>query len=156
MRRHDREVTDPAQIADIMSRCEICRFAMNDENVPYILPVNFGMEPDGMTVYFHGAKEGTKYRIIEKDNRASFEMECSTELVLDADEHECSMVYESVIGWGNLIEITQPEEKIAALRRIMAQYHHEDFPFSLAPLARTRVFKLCVQGRTAKRRRKMA
>lgn len=152
MRRKDREVTAPGEIAEMMSRCEILRIALNTDSVPYILPVNFGMEPDGMNLYIHGAMDGRKYEIIGKDNRASFEMDCSTRLVLDEGEHECSMTYESVIGWGVLKELTEESEKRHALKRIMAQYHAEDFPFDESPLPRTRILRLEVRERTAKRR----
>lgn len=155
MRRKDREVNAPEEIADIMSRCEILRLAINTDTVPYILPVNFGMEPDGMTLYIHGAMTGTKYEWIARDNRVSFEMDCGTALELDADNHECSMAYESVIGWGIVEELTDDGDKRHALMQLMRQYHAEDFPFSDGPLPRTRILKINVQDRTAKRRRKM-
>lgn len=152
MRRNDREVTAPEEITAIMGRCEVLRLALNTETVPYILPVNFGMEPDGMTLYFHGAMEGTKYDWIARDSRASFEMDCPQGLVLDEAKRMCTMNYESVIGWGQLTEITGEAEKMHALRRIMAQYRSEDFEFGTAALPRTRVFRLDVRERTAKRR----
>ena len=155
MRRKDREVTAPEEIADIMSRCEVVRLAINTDTVPYILPVNFGMEPDGMTLYIHGAMTGTKYEWIARDNRVSFEMDCSTELELNADNHECSMAYESVIGWGLVEELTEENDKRHALKQLMRQYHAEDFPFHEGLLPRTRILKINVQGRTGKRRRKM-
>ena len=155
MRRKDREVTDAAEIADMMSRCEILHLAMNTDTVPYILPVNFGMEPDGMTLYIHGAMTGTKYTWLERDNRVSFQMDCETALELDADAHECSMAYESVIGWGIAEEVTEEAGKRHALKRLMRQYHAEDFPFSDGPLPRTRIFKIIVRERTAKRRKRM-
>ena len=65
---------------------------------------------------------------------------------------ECSTRYESVIGWGIAEELTGVDEKRHALRRIMAQYHREDFPFSEGPLPRTRVFRLQVRERTGKAR----
>lgn len=155
MRRKDREVTEPAEIAEIMSRCEIVRLALNTDTVPYILPVNFGMEPDGMTLYIHGAMTGTKYEHIARDNRASFEMDCSCAIVLDEAEHECSMAYESVIGWGYLEEITDNGGKRHALNRLMAQYHAGEFSYNDGPVPRTRIFCLKIQARTAKRRGKM-
>lgn len=108
MRRTDREVTDPAEITEMMTRCEVLHLALNTDTVPYILPVNFGMEPDGMTLYIHGAREGAKYALIEKDNRASFELDCTHGLVLE--NGACSINYESVIGWGYLEDVTEPEE----------------------------------------------
>lgn len=155
MRRSDREVTNPAEIVDIMSRCEVLRIALNTDTVPYILPVNFGMEPDGMTLYIHGAMQGTKYDILARDNRASFEMDCSHELVLNDTDHECTMNYESVIGWGCIDELTDEDDKRHGLKQLMKQYHAGDFPFNEGPLPRTRILRLRVQERTAKRRRKM-
>lgn len=153
MRRSDRQVTDPEQITAIMSRCEVVRLALNTDTVPYILPFNFGMEPDGMTLYIHGAMTGTKYEWIARDNRAAFEMDRTYGLVLDEDAHECSIHYESVVGWGFLEELTEAGEKRRGLDRIMAQYHAEDFPYSHAPMGHTRIFRLRLQARTAKSRR---
>ena len=152
MRRTDREITDNSAITAIMARCQVVRLALNTDGAPYILPLNFGMEPDGMALYIHGAMEGEKYRYIGADPRAGFEMD--TVLGMDFDEvhRECSTRYESVAGWGELEELTETEDKRHALIRIMAQYHRADFPFSEGPLPRTRVFRLKIRQRTAKAR----
>ena len=152
MRRIDRQVTDPAAITGIMARCRVVRLAMNTGGAPYMLPLNFGMEPDGMTLYIHGAAEGEKYRLIERDSRVAFEMDGMLGMDMDEVHRECSTRYESVIGWGDALEITNVDEKRHALKRIMAQYHREDFPFSEGPLPRTRVFAIKVKERTAKAR----
>ena len=152
MRRTDREITDAAAISAIMARCQVVRLAMNTDGAPYVLPLNFGMEPDGMTIYVHGAAEGEKYRLMERDSRVAFEMDCMLGMDMDEVHRECSTRYESVIGWGEAVEITDVEEKRCALKRIMAQYHREDFPFSEGPLPRTRVFAIKVKERTAKAR----
>jgi len=155
MRRSDREVTNPGEIAEIMSRCEVVRLAMNDETVPYILPLNFGMEPDGMTIYIHGAMTGTKYDVLAKDKRVSFEMDCTYGMDLNEKDHECSIFYESVIGWGIVEELTEESEKRHALTQLMRQYHAENFSFDDRPLPRTRILRLNVKARTAKRRVKL-
>lgn len=155
MRRSDREVTAAAEIAEIMSRCEVVRIAIHNAPAPYILPLNFGMEPDGMTLYFHGAKEGTKYTLLEQNNCVSFEMDCVHGLVLDETDHSCTVDYESVIGWGYVEDLEDIQEKRHALRLLMKQYHAEAFPVDEAPIHRTRVLRLRVHSRTAKRRRKM-
>ena len=46
----------------------------------------------------------------------------------------------------------EPEEKRRALDLIMKQYRGEDFPYSTAVIPKTRVLRLRVQARTAKRR----
>lgn len=152
MRRTDREVKDPAAITAIMARCKVVRLALNTDGAPYILPLNFGMEPDGLTLYIHGAAEGEKYRLMEQNPKVGFEMDCMLGMDLDEVHQECSTRYESVIGWGIAEEIAEEEKKRHALKRIMAQYHWEDFHFSEGPLPRTRVFRIRVQHRTAKAR----
>lgn len=154
MRRNDRAVTSPSEITDIMSRCEVLHLAISAQPAPYLLPVNFGMEPDGMTLYIHGAMAGHKYDLLQTDNHVGFEMDSTQGLVLDEAGHSCTMNYESVMGWGIVEELTDPEEKIHALDRIMAHYHAEDFSYNAAVAQRTRILCLRVQERTGKRREK--
>lgn len=155
MRRSDREVTDFNEIIEIMKRCDVCRLALNDAEYPYILPLNFGMEvQDGrITLYFHGAMEGTKYELIARNNKAAFEMDCSHRLVTDDKNMSCTMEYESVIGHG-IVEYVTDDDKYDALCLIMKQYHQEDFPFSTKVIPNTKVFKLTVTDFTAKKRMK--
>ena len=152
MRRTDREVKEPAAITAIMERCKVVRLAINTDGAPYILPLNFGMEPDGETLYIHGAAEGEKYSYMERDPRVGFEMDCMLGVDMDEVHRECSTRYESVVGWGIAEEIIEADEKRHALKRMMAQYHREDFSFSEGPLPRTRVFRIRVQQRTGKSR----
>jgi len=153
MRRSDREVKEFKDIVAIMEKCDVCRIALNDNGCPYILPLNFGMNvKDGkIELYFHGASEGTKYNLIERDNRAGFEMDCEHKLVTDTEHGSCTMTYESVIGRGH-IEILPDDEKYDALCILMEHYHREGFPFNKAVIPQTKVFKLTVENATGKRR----
>ena len=155
MRRKDRAVTSPSEIVEIMSRCEDLHLAIAAQPAPYLLPVNFGMEPDGMTLYVHGAMEGTKYDLLAKNDQVGFEMECTSGLVLDEASHSCTMNYESVMGWGTVSEVTDLDGKLHALDCIMRQYHSEDFYYDPAVAERTRILCLKIQERTGKRRAKI-
>ena len=155
MRRRDREITDKQDILEVMRKCDVCRIALHDGDYPYIVPLNFGLqvENDMPVLYFHGALEGKKYELIEKDNRASFEMDCGHQLILDKAQGNCAMEYESVIGQG-YIEMLNEEEKYEALRILMKQYRREDFPFNEKVIPMTAVFRLRVESMTGKRRTK--
>lgn len=154
MRRNDRAVTSPEEITDIMTRCEVLHLAIAAHPAPYLLPVNFGMEPDGMTLYIHGAMSGLKYDLLQQNNHVGFEMDCTYGLVLEEVNHNCTMNYESVMGWGVVKEITDPSEKLHALDCIMGHYHAEDFSYNPAVAERTRILCLEIQERTGKRREK--
>ncbi len=153
MRRSDREIKDRNEIIKVMEKCDVCRIALNDEGYPYILPLNFGMQVDGdqITLFFHGANEGKKYELIAKDNRVSFEMDCSHKLVMDDEKMTCTMKYESVVGRG-YIEIVKDEDKDEALCVLMKHYHQEDFPFGRKAIPQTTLLRLVVSQLTGKRR----
>lgn len=159
MRRSDREIKEFDEIVQVMERCDVCRLALNDDGYPYIIPLNFGLQIENgqVVLYFHGALDGTKYDLIARDPRASFEMDCSHRLVSSVTEESCSctMEYESVIGRG-IAEILSAEKKIKALTILMKQYHKEfsKFRFAEATVTKTNVFKLTVEKMTGKRRMK--
>lgn len=155
MRRNDREIKSFEDIVKVMEKCDVCRIALHDEDYPYIVPLNFGMEVQGekVTLYFHGAMEGRKYELMERDNRVCFEMDCAHRLVTEEESGNCTMEYESVIGRGR-IETVPEEEKENALYILMRHYHQEDFAFNRAVVPRTRLFKLTVEELTGKARMK--
>ena len=153
MRRKDREIKDLSEIIEVMRKCDVCRIALNDDDgYPYIIPLNFGMRTEGerITLYFHGAGEGKKFELLKKDNRASFEMDCSHKLIADREACRCTMGYESVVGRGR-IEIAADAEKREALCALMEQYHEDDFPFREEVMGRTTVMKLMVEEVWGKR-----
>ena len=154
MRRKDREVADFAEQMAIIKKCDVCRIALNDEDgFPYIVPMNFGMDvQDGqLYLYFHCATEGKKLDLIRKDNRAFFEMDCGHDLIFNREAMSCSMAYESVMGKGTL-EFVAEEEKLAALKILMGQYHTDDFPIKISRIPTTTVLRLTVTEMTGKRR----
>lgn len=156
MRRNDREIKDLSEIIEVIRKCDVCRIALNDEEgYPYIIPLNFGMETEGgrITLYFHGAGEGKKFELLKKDNRASFEMDCSHKLIADREACRCTMGYESVVGRGRM-EIASDAEKREALCALMQQYHEDDFPFREEVMNRTTVMKLTVEEIHGKRNKK--
>ena len=81
MRRRDRQITDPAAIADLLSRCKVCRIAVTDRQGPYIVPLNFGYqlsESGALTLYFHSAQTGRKLSALQAcTGPVAFEMDCA-------------------------------------------------------------------------------
>lgn len=155
MRRKDREVMNIDEIAEIMDRCDVCHIAINDEVYPYILPVNFGHERDGdgFIIYIHGSKHGTKHELIKKNNKVSFEMDCSHRVILPNGDESCtaSMAYESVIGQGEM-SLLSDDKKERALSIILNHYHIESKKFNPIHLANTAVYSIKCSSYTAKRR----
>ncbi len=153
MRRKDREIKDFDEIVGVLEKCEVCRIAVNDGEFPYIVPLSFGLQREGekLTLYFHSAKEGTKLELIKKNDRVSFEADCSQRLIFDEEKGNCTTEYESVVGRGRIEFIEDGEDKEKALRILMRHYRREDFPFNAAMIPQTAVLKLTVLSLSGKR-----
>ena len=154
MRRSDREITNQAEIIHIIDKCDVCRLALSDHNVPYIVPMNYGYQyaDDKLTLYFHGAKEGKKLDIIARNPLACFEVDCSHKLIEADEAWAYTMEYESVIGNGKIYLCTEKTEKIEALTQLMRKYAKDkDFHFPDQVIESVTVFKLDVFAFTGKR-----
>lgn len=134
MRRKDREITDLQQITAIMNQCDTCRLGLNDDSVPYMVPLCFGYTVEDnqhMTLFFHSAGEGHKLDLIRQNNKVAFEMDTAHELFSHSDD-ACGygMRYQCVMGTGTARLITEDEEKAAAFDQIMAHYIQEKLPYN--------------------------
>lgn len=153
MRRKDREITDPEKIREIILACSCCRLGFCDDGDAYIVPLNFGYEEaDGTrTFYFHGAKEGRKIDLIERTHRASFELDTGHDLITGEAACDYSMRYQSVMGTGVVTLLEDPEEKRAALQRIMAHHTGKSaWTFPSPMLKAVCIFKLEVETLSCK------
>ncbi len=111
-RRKDRQITDRSEIDALLSQAKVCRVAFAVDNEPYVVPLSHGYDPEASALFFHTAREGRKIECIEANPRVCFEVEGLAE-VKAGDERGCSwgLRYESVIGYGTIVEILFPEEK---------------------------------------------
>jgi nitroimidazol reductase NimA-like FMN-containing flavoprotein (pyridoxamine 5'-phosphate oxidase superfamily) len=152
LRRKEREVKGISDLVSIIEKCDVCTLVLHNEGIPYLLPLNFGYEViDGVVhLFFHSAMEGTKFDIMKRDARASFEMHANHQLEYFEEQGYCTMSYESVIGTGKMHIIDNPQEKEKALRKIMDQYHEKDAYFNPAAIPRTKVYKLIVESMSGK------
>lgn len=153
MRRKDREIKDAVRIDEIILSCDCCRLGFHDGGKVYIVPLNFGyMNTSGKrTFYFHGAKEGRKITLIEKNRYAAFELDTNHQVNADEEACDFSFRFRSVIGEGPVSMITNPVEKKKALLCIMGHYSEKkDWDFPEAMLNNTAVFQLEVEDLACK------
>ena len=153
MRRKDREVTGADALEEILEKCQVCRLALHGPEYPYVVPLNFGYARDGerFSLYFHGAREGTKMVLLRADPRAAFEMDTALRLIPANDACAFTMEYESLTGCG-LLSVLEGEEKRAGLSAIMRQYAPgRTFSFRPAELESVAVLRLSVLEMTGKR-----
>jgi len=154
MRKKEREIADRAQVDAILSAAKIVRVAFAVENEPYVVPLSYGYDPKAGILYVHTAREGRKIDCIEANPRICFEVE-GTSRMKAGDERGCSwgVLYESVIGYGTIRELIDPEAREAALLWIMRQQSGRDGKWTFSPevVAVTRVWAITVESVTGKR-----
>ncbi|NCB15165.1 pyridoxamine 5'-phosphate oxidase family protein [Aminivibrio sp.] len=154
VRRKDREITEGAEMYEILDRAFTGHLALCSGGEPYVVPLCFGVMNGA--VYFHCAREGRKLDILARNPRGCFQAQCDEDLVRSA-ERPCGwgMLYKSVMMSGPVTVVEDEQEKAAALLAIMKKYAGEDFSheFSPAECASVTVLRLDPEERSGKARR---
>lgn len=159
MRRNDREIIDFDEILAAMKTCKVCHVAFLDDEYPYVVPMNFGLQVNGRDValIFHGADAGKKHDLIKKNSKVAFAMECTHGIVTgpQVGACECTMEFESVLGTG-VIDYVEDNQKIAALHTLLEQYAVREgakYHFHAEVVPHTTVLRLKVHSMTGKKRK---
>ena len=153
MRRNEREISDFQVINEIISNADVCRIALADGNIPYIVTLNFGFtgNPAGK-LYFHCSNEGRKLDMIKKNSYVCFQMDTDHQLYKGEKGCDWGMKYSSVVGYGSISIITEHEEKKAGLNYIMAHYGGEkEYSYDDDILGRTTILSLDIKEMTGKK-----
>ncbi len=149
MRRTDREIADRKEIEHILRRATVCRLALVDAGLPYLVPLCFGYEAG--VLYFHSAPVGKKIDILKKNGNVCFE--CDADAIAVPADTPCgwTMRYRSVIGYGIAGFVEDLREKRAALGVIMRQYAEGTHEYSDEALRKTAVIKVEIRELSGKK-----
>jgi hypothetical protein len=145
MRKKEREINELTTIESIISQADVCRIAMANDNIPYIVTMNFGYSGNPVNkLYFHCANEGRKIEMIRKNNYVCFEMDTDHKIEKGPRACDFSMHYRSVVGYGFISVVEDPAGKITGLNMIMSHYSSEK-EFSYKPEVLKRTTVLCLE-----------
>jgi len=151
MRRPEKEIKDRALIESILHQARVCRIAMCQDDVPYVVPMSFGYRDN--CLYFHSALEGKKTDILIHNNRVCFEVDIDHEHVDSQIPSRCTMRYRSVIGFGRAVFVTDPAEKRRALDILMQHYADspsESYEYSERPFSKVTIIKVEIKSMSGK------
>lgn len=145
MRRKDKEITDPAQLEDILRSCEVCYLALQDGDAPYVIPLNFGhtCADSQITLYFHCAREGHKLDLLQRNPNAAFSMSTGVKLHITSPGCGSTSEYQSLCGAG-ILTILSPEQNQTALAAVTRHYAPAD-PCQFDPAAVRAVVTLALR-----------
>lgn len=149
MRKKNQEITDPQMIEHILATSQVCRIAMVDNGLPYIVPCNYGYRD--RCIYIHSAPEGRKIEVLGQNSTVCFEITEKSEIVPNQLACKWAAAYRSVIGYALAEIITDDTEKRKGLEIIMSHYGspgpHE---FEPAQVKGVVILKLTIKSYTAK------
>ncbi len=152
--RRELEVTDIAEIKEILDKSMIVHIGMIDGDEPYVVPMNYGytLEDGVLCLYLHGATMGRKTEIMKKNPKVFFEMECDITPFEGKVACQYGTAYASVMGLGRAEILEDIEEQKAGLSQFMKTQTGKDFVFEDRMMTMVNVIKITATEFTAKRR----
>lgn len=130
MRNKRKEVTDPQELFDIVFRCDTIRLALHQEPFPHIVPLSFGAKhvEGTITLYFHCARVGLKAKLLADNSHVGVEGDIFHGYrEVPGGITTC---FESFIGYGHCVEVTDEAERIEALQLLCEHCGYADFPLA--------------------------
>ena len=150
MRRKDKEITDEEFIYSLLKRAKVLRLGLSDNNMPYIVPLNFGIKENHL--YFHSVKKGKKIDILKKNRNVCFEIDLDSKFKEAEKPCEHGTDYYSVIGFGVVVFIEDLKEKKEALNVIIEHYTGKlDNELIDSMIKRVSVFKVVISEISGKK-----
>ena len=148
------KTNDKYTIESIIERATVCRVALSNNNMPYVIPLIFGYKDN--CLYFHSAPKGRKIDTIKQNPNVCFEMDVDCELVKKTENPcEWDIRYYSVIGFGKASFINDFEEKREALNIIVAHYSDNSsdnsHEYSVNEISKVTIIKVAIDSITWKK-----
>jgi nitroimidazol reductase NimA-like FMN-containing flavoprotein (pyridoxamine 5'-phosphate oxidase superfamily) len=145
----DKEIKDQKEIEAIIQKATVCRVGLSENNVPYVVPVNFGYEDN--CLYFHSAPEGKKIETIKKNSNVCFEMDVDQEVVRAETPCNWGVKYRSVIGFGKALLVDDLEEKRRALNIIVEHYSDDSYEYPENDVRKVAIIRIEIHSMTGKK-----
>ena len=122
MTKAEREVTDRAELQEVLKSGKFATIALCRDNEPYIVTLSCGYDEKNHCLYFHTAPKGLKLEFIKDNPRV-----CAT-VIKDYgyQKDHCSHIYSSVVLWGTMNLLGDLQEKKYAMDVLLN--HLEDNP----------------------------
>lgn len=128
MRRNEFNIQSKDALLELLSACDYGTLCLVDDNTPYGVPVNFAWWEEG--IVFHGAKEGKKIDLMERNPKASFSVVKPYAFLPSYFSHTTSacpatQFFASVLIEGEVTPLKSHAEKAKGLNALMQKLQPE-------------------------------
>lgn len=157
IRRRERAVEDDDWIRQFLREAQYGLVAHECDGQPFMNPLIFAYDEAAHALYYHTGRKGRIFANVTANPRVCFNACKMQGLIAKAHASAFDVAYESVIVFGRIRIVEDPEEAVTALRALLDKYfpnlrYGEDYtPISPEPLARTAVHCLHIESWSGKR-----
>jgi len=143
-------IEDRQEIDQIIRACKTCYLAMSENNIPYVLPMNFALEGD--MVILHSAQHGRMWETIVKNPNVCINWTHGEGLAWQDQQVGCSYRVKSktVLVEGKAEIVTDFDEKDRLMKVFMTQYAEGEFKFTAPAINNVGVIKVHIEKISAK------
>ena len=154
MTKRERQITDEAQIMDILDKGKVLHLGLAVDNEPYVVPMNYGYthEDGKLVIYLHSAVRGKKLDMIRANPKVFFEIDCDMIPFEGTLPCQYGVAYSSLMGKGRARLVEDVEEKKKAMSILMKTQTGKDFTFEDRLVSIVAVIRIDVEAYTAKHR----
>ena len=155
--RRPQNAMDDEWTRDFLLRVQVGHIATRWDEQPFIIPTSFWYDPQRHEVYFHSNIVGRIRANIERHPQVCFEAFEAGKLLPSNAALEFSIQYQSVIAFGRIRILKDPDEKRQALYGLIEKYFpgmapgKEYRPITDPELARTSVYAIAIESWSGKR-----
>lgn len=119
LRRTNNAISEEAA-KDLLKNEKRAVLAMNGEGgYPYAIPVNYYYDRENNKIYFHGAKQGQKYDLLDQDDKVCFTVYGNERHV----EDDWAPILQSTVVFGRCKKLETNEETLDLLRKVALRYY---------------------------------
>jgi uncharacterized protein len=150
MNLRPRMLSKKEEIEKIINEAQVCYLGMSQDNMPYVLPMNFAYETDA--VYLHAAPEGHKLEVLKANPEVCLNFNTGNELFHRHKEVGCSwgMKFKSVNWYGKATFIEDYAEKYRIMQLFMIKYAGASYEFSEPSIRNVAIIRIGAGKMTGK------
>jgi len=144
MRRKEREITDRAEMNEILASSKVMYLGLADQNIPFVVPVFFAY--DGTAIYFHSASAGSKIEILKRNPKVCFVVSIDQGVIESDKACDFEAKHRTVIGVGSAHFVEDVSAKIKILDKIVALFTNMQFEYPKNNLRATTVVRIDIES----------
>jgi uncharacterized protein len=143
-------IEDSTEIEKIIKSCKTCYVSMSENDVPYVLPMNFAL--DGDAVILHSDQSGRMWETLHKNPKVCINWTLGEDLAWQDVQVGCSyrVKSKSALVEGTVEFIDDYDEKERCLHLLMAQYSDRKFKFNAPAVKNVGIIKVHIEKISAK------